>query len=292
MNKISRKVTRYFTAFLLCVSFLFAHGSDSLNISIPILRPVTSAYTLSIGSESILDTYLSPIRYNGWSIRLGYERIQAVNFNPERWSMQMAFGINYASVDNMVKNRTMRALMGDFNWGMLYRWRPLPKLIVSAGAGIGFEGGVIYNASNSNNPVSVKIHPYLNITGMAIYNMNIGKLPITLRYQPSLPFFGVFFSPDYGEAFYEIYVGNRKNLVHVGWWGNRFDMVNLLTADLHFGNTSLRLGYRGTIQSSWINNLNTQIFTNCAVIGLSGEWTNLNPRKTISEKAKVISAMY
>ena len=90
----------------------------------------------------------------------------------------------------------------------------------------------------------------------------------------------------------EIYVVNQSGLVHFGYWGNRFDMVNVLTADLYFGNTALRIGYRNTIESSWINNINNQIFTNCAIIGVSGEWINIRPTSVMDKKSKIISALY
>ena len=127
---------------------------------------------------------------------------------------------------------------------------------------------------------------------MASYGVKLLGVPITLRYQATLPVAGAFFSPEYEESYYEIYVGNHSGLAHFGWWGNRFDMTNLLTADLHLGSTVLRLGYRNRIETSWINHLNTQIFTHAAVIGVGGEWLSLRKGTQISGKSKIISAMY
>lgn len=278
--------------FIMALTVMCVSVKGEENDSVKILRPVNSAYMLNLGSASVLDTYLTPIRYKGMNIRLGYERLQAMRFNPQHWTMQMYFGIDYAPVENIVKNRTMHSLMIDFTWGMMHRWTPLRNMIVYGGGSTSFNGGVIYNQYNSNNPVSAKIRWGVNLTGMAVYNITLGKLPITLRYQATLPVMGVFFSQDYGEAFYEIYVGNRSNLVHFGSWANRFDMINLVTADLHLGNTSLRIGYRGTVESSWVNNLNTQIFTHSAVIGISGDWINLLPTDKMNKRTKIISALY
>lgn len=259
------------------------------------LRPVESAYMVDFGSASLLDTYLTPIRYSGWHLRLGYERNQAMKFNPRRWVMQMSFGLGYDNVKNIVKNRTMHSLMVDFSWGMMHRWRDCltRNLSLYAGGSTSFSGGAIYNQYNSNNPVSVKIRWSLNLSAMAVYDCRLGKLPITLRYQATLPVVGLFFSPDYGEAFYEIYVGNRDNLVHFGSWGNRFDMTNLLAADLHLGSTALRIGYRNTIENSWVNNLNTQIRTHSVVLGVSGEWISVGRNTNMLNKnAEIISAIY
>ena len=263
-----------------------ASGDDSIMV-----RPVLSAYTVDYGWTSLLDTYLTPIRYHGYNIRLGYERLQAMKRAPERLVMQMDAGVSYDHVKNEVGNNTMHSLMADYKWGMMRRWNVTGiPLQLYGGGSVQMHGGIIYNSNNSNNPVSVKIHASLNLTGMAAYNVNVLHTPVTLRYQATMPVAEVFFSPEYDESFYEIYVGNHKNLAHFGWWGNRFDMVNLLTADLHFGGTILRVGYRGRIESSWVSNLNTQIYTNSIVIGLCGEW--MNARKKMSEQTKVISAMY
>ena len=68
--------------------------------------------------------------------------------------------------------------------------------------------------------------------------------------------------------------------------------INLLTADMHFGATTLRVGYRNQVETSWVSNLNTQFFTNSLVIGLCGEWMSLRPGKQGTDRARVISALY
>lgn len=258
------------------------------------IRPVISAFTVDLGGASVLDTYLSNIRYTGVNVRLGYERLQAMKFNPDKWIMQLETGVDYSPAKNPAGNHTIHTLMADFKWGMMHRWR-MPQvdgLQLFGGGSTQLRGGALYAPANSNNVVSVKINWSLDLTGMAVYNRKIGRLPVTFRYQATLPVLGAFYSPDYGESYYEMYVGNHSGLVHFGWIGNHFTMHNLLTADMHFGKTTLRVGYRGVIETSWINNLNTQIFRNSLVLGLCGEWMSLRPGAQLSEKARVISVIY
>ena len=260
-----------------------------------VLRPSISSFTAEVGGASILDTYLTPIRYHGVNTRLAYEGLRAMKFSPDRWIMQGVTAVEYANVQNPAGNHTMHSLMIDAKWGMMHRWNDVftPRLTLHLGGSPQLRGGVIYNAYNSNNPVSAKIRLSLNLSAMASYHLNIGRLPITLRYQATLPTIGAFFSLDYGEAFYELYVGNTQGIVNVGWWGNRFDMENILTADLHLGNSVLRLGYRNLIETSWVHNLNTQIFTHGFVIGISGEWLQLGARqKKLSPAVRIVSALY
>lgn len=260
-----------------------------------VVRPSVSSFTAEVGGASILDTYLTPIRYHGINTRISYEGMRAMGFEPDKWIMQGVAAVEYANVRNHARNHTMHSLMLDVKWGMMYRWKDIiaPGLTLHLGGSPQLRGGVIYNAYNSNNPVSAKIRASIDLTAMASYHVNVGRLPVTLRYQATLPAIGAFFSLDYGEAFYELYLGNTRGIVNVGWWGNRFDVENLFTADLHFGSSVLRIGYRNLIETSWVHNLNTQIFTHGFVIGISGEWLQLGARqKKLSSSARVVSALY
>lgn len=256
------------------------------------LRPVTSSYTYEIGGATLANTYLTPLKYKGWDMALNYERMQAMKFNPEKWVMRLTAGIDLNRTDNPAKNATMWRLVADFSWGMTYRFK-LPHNITLAGGGsTSLDLGCVYNARNGNNPVAVEAAWTVNLTGYASWNVKIGRLPVTLRYQPTIPLTGVFFSPDYGELFYEIYLGNHSGLAHCAWWGNYFRMENLATADLHLGTTSLRVGFRNNILSTSINDITTRTITYSAVIGVTTEWISLNPSRKADNNARIISALY
>lgn len=288
MNRIVSILTT-----LLLSAFCYINAQESYDdIQSEPVRPVMSAYMVDLGSTSVLDTYLSPIRYKGVNLRLSYERMQAMKFNPDKWIMQLEAGVDYTPAKNPSKDISIHTLMTDFKWGMMHRWRISPELQLFGGGNAEFRGGALYAPANSNNVVSVKINMGMNLTGMAVYNRKIGRLPMTFRYQATLPVISAFYSPAYGESYYEMYVGNHSGLVHVGWIGNHFTMQNLLTADMHFGKTTLRVGYRGVLETSWVNNLNTQIFRNSLVLGVCGEWISVKPGSSLSEKVKTISAMY
>lgn len=265
---------------------------DTTRDTVPPLRPVTSAYMLEIGSSSIADSYLSPITYRGWSVAFAYERMQAMKFNPDNWVMQLRARVSLDRGRNHADNATDWRIDGSFSWGMFHRWALAPGLTVAAGASTEIDAGCIYNARNSNNPASAKVAWTINASAYVAYNTKIGRLPVTLRYQPEIPLAGLFFSPEYDELYYEIYLGNHDNLVHFAWPGNRFAITNLITADLHFGSTSLRLGYRHYSLSSEANNLITNIHTHSFVVGIAGEWLSLSRRNQLSRDARIISAIY
>ncbi len=258
------------------------------------IRPVASAYMLEIGSSRVADTYLSPITYRGWSAAFAYERMQAMKFNPDRWVMQLDLRAEIDRGRNRADNASTWRLDLGAKWGMMRRWTDIfvPRLTLALGGSTGIEGGCIYNPRNGNNPASAKLAWTVNLTGYATYNLHVGPLKTTLRYQPTLPLLGAFFSPEYDELYYEIYLGNHSGLAHFAWPGNRFAMTNLLTADLHLGNTVVRVGYRNLIYSSKINHLVTNITTHAFVFGLAGEWISAGNLKKISRETAVISAIY
>ena len=260
--------------------------------SIKPIRPVTAAYTFEVGSSKITDTYLTPLKYTGWTAGFQYERMQAMKFNPDKWVMRFSAGVELDKTDNPAQNASMWYLGADFSWGMTHRWKLPHNITIAAGGSTGIDIGCLYSTRNGNNPASAKAAWTVNLTGYASWNVNLWKLPVTLRYQPTIPITGVFFSPDYGELYYEIYLGNDDGLAHAAWWGNYFAMENLLTADLHLSNTCLRIGYRNNILSTKVNNITSQMITHYFVIGISGEWMSISSRKGLDCDARIISALY
>ena len=69
-------------------------------------------------------------------------------------------------------------------------------------------------------------------------------------------------------------------------------MTNFASADFHLGGTVLRVGFRNRIETSWIKNLNTQIFTNSFVIGVGGDIFSIGSRKPSAGHTKIISSIY
>ena len=138
---------------------------------------------------------------------------------------------------------------------------------------------------------NAKIHLSAGLQAAASLPIRLGRVPIVLRYQASLPVIGAFFSPEYDQSYYEIQLGNRERIVLPAWWGTRFDLDHTLSADLQLGATLLRLGYRNLIERSHVSHITTRVTTHAFVIGLGGEWMSLSGRK-INPNTKIISARY
>ena len=215
-----------------------------------------------------------------------------MKFAPERWLMRLSASVGVDRSKNQAGNAVLWYAGVDASWGMTRRWMLLPRLSAGIGGSTSLALGCLYMARNSNNPASARAAWTLDLTGYVNYGVTLRRLPVTLRYRATMPVIGAFFSPDYGELYYEIYLGNRSRLAHCAWWGNYFALDNQLTADLHFGDTSLRIGYRGKLLTTGVNNITTRAFTHCAVLGVSGEWISWRRGHTPTSEARTISANY
>ena len=229
-----------------------------------------SMFTIDAGYASIHDSYLTPITYEGADLALGYEAMRPARFSPDKWLWQLTAAIDYNNVENNAQNNTLHKLMADFAFDMQRRWHGViaHRVDLAVGPMTQLRAGAIYNPVNSNNTVSLRAHWNMGVTGMATFNTRMWRTPVTLRYQAQLPVVGVFFAPEYDESYYEIYLGNHRNLAHLGWWGNRLDMTHYLGADLHLGGTTLRLGYRVRLEHWNVNNLKVHDVSHSLVLGI------------------------
>lgn len=283
----------YLLLMLLIAASAGAYASDTIaaaSSDARPLRPVTSAYTLEAGSDHVCDTYLTPLHYSGWRAALNYERLQAMRHDPRRTVMRLDCRVWAGRTLNPAGNASIVQAGVRPSWSMMWRTSLPGGFTLAGGGNIGAEIGMLMLARNSNNPVSVRASATVGVTGMAVWRGRLGRLPLTLRYQPVMPLAGAFFSPDYDELYYEIWLGNHSGLAHVAWPGNFFRLDNLLTADLHFGATTLRLGYRCEIFSSKASGIVSRDISHAFVIGVATEWISLPAGARRGPDAAIISA--
>ena len=160
-------------------------------------------------------------------------------------------------------------------------------VLLSAGPGVSLECGALYMPSNSNNPASARASIDLTLNMSLGKVVRIGRFPVRFSDTLTLPSAGIFFSPQYGESYYEIYLGNHSGLVHFGWWGNHFAFDNLLSAEFSAGPVNLRFGYRFEFRSGYVCSLNSEIVTHSFVVGIVTDALSLSPRKKVSPASTV-----
>ena len=253
-------------------------------------RPVTSQYSLQFGSTSVQATYLSPLVYKGAQFAASGSWTKAMPFNPQMAIMNFEANANFCNLLNPAQTARMVGINADFSWSMEWRKHLPSNFQITLGGGVEITGGAYYLLRNSNNPVQAIANISLMAAASASWHFKIGKLPILISDRVKLPSLGVFFCPEYGETYYEIYLGNRKGLAHCGWWGNNFRIDNLLQVSLDFGRTALSLGYRVQAYNQWANNLNTRIVSNYFVIGVIPQGMGLKKPRPLPDS--VIYSIY
>lgn len=270
-----------------------ATTADTVFAEHAVVRPVTSAYGIEAGSAHLADTYLTPLHYDGWHSAVSYSRTQAMGFDPERWSMRLALGVAVDHTQNPARNATMWNLDFEASWAMTRRFRVTDAVSAGIGGYTALNVGALYLGRNGNNPASAKGAWAVGVRAAATYAMRIGRLPITWGVEAAIPLTGVFFTPQYGQLYYEIYLGDRRGLAHAAWPGNYRRIDTRAWADMHFGGTTLRLGYHFDLRSTRANDITSRSVTHAFSVAVVTRWLSVPMTATaVPADARIIAASY
>ncbi len=240
------------------------------------LKPVNRATLLGIGKEFLTDTYLSPLEYDGLTFSLLHERLKGTPFFNEKLLLQHQFQIQIAATDNPTK--TGSSYYGNLYYGIngFYPLVGTNCLRWYGGVGWNAELGGIYNERNSNNPGSLKVSTNLNLATMALFDWRM----FTFRWQVSTPIAGLFFSPEYGQSYYEVFaLGNDDGTAIFGSLHNQRAVRNYFTVDFPVGNVTIRTGYLGNYYYTDVNHIVTKILSHQFMIGFAVESVNIGGKR-------------
>ena len=236
------------------------------------------------GSASIYDTYLSPYTYKGGTVHILREtrrELQHPLIHIDGLTFQTLLDVDASFVKSPAKNVEEYAGGARYSLAWLYRLPFFDKTGDTASSPFdlhvgpavsGYLGG-IYNDRNGNNPGQAKADLMVDITAMGQYRFRLLNRNCNLRYQVTFPFFGIAFSPNYGQSYYEAFVLEQRdhNVVFANF-ANMPSMRHLLTFDIPIrptSRTTLRIGYAGQFMQSTFNNLRYHSYTHSFMIGLT-----------------------
>ena len=142
------------------------------------------------------------------------------------------------------------------------------KLNIMAGGQADIDLGFLYNTRNGNNPAQARLALNISPSAAAAYRFRLGNVPLKARYEVSAPLFGVMFSPNYGQSYYEIFSrGNYDHNVVPTTIATTPSLRQMLTLDFTLGKTTLRVGYLGDFRQAKVNNLKYHTYSNMFLIG-------------------------
>ncbi|WP_298645955.1 DUF3316 domain-containing protein [uncultured Proteiniphilum sp.] len=259
---------------IFCVTVSQESRSPILPVS-----PVNQSTLFGIGKAFLNDSYLSPLRYSGISMSLMHDRIKGTPYFGGNLLLQQQFLIQTA----ITKNPTASAseYYGNIHYRLtgFYPLLATPNFRLFGGGGWEASLGGIYNVRNSNNPGSLKVSTNLHLSALAVYNWKI----FTFRWQLATPFSGMFFSPEYGHSYYEIFtLGNNKGTVHFGSFHNQQALRSYFSVDMPVHNITLRAAYLGDYYNTHVNELTTRMISHQFMIGFAVESLNFGGRRVRS----------
>lgn len=266
----------------LCGSVALAQN-DTILLAKP-LWAVNKTTSIGYGSASVYDSYLSPLEYKGNSYAFLHERVSRTHFLDNKLIKQQQFSLNLTSSENPAKNATAYSVIGEYRLGAHYPVWEKGRFRLRAGGVWNLGGGVIYNERNSNNPASAKVYTNLNVSVQSFLRWK----SLLLRWQLDTPVAGVFFTPEYGQSYYEISLGNYPNAVHFASVHNQRAVLSYFSADFPLSNWTIRLGLQSSFYQTSANNLVSHLYTHNILIGLVSESLNLSGKKL--KKTKIFKS--
>ena len=271
MNKTAVLVSVWFS--VSCVLF-----SQNVTSHAPV-RPVNQSTLVGIGKAFLYDTYLSPLRYEGTTYSLMHDRIQGTSHFSGNLLLQQQFQIEVAITENPTSSASEYYGNIDYRFNGLYPLITKSRFRLLGGGGWQASLGGIYNIRNTNNPGSLKTSTNLNLSAMALYNWR----GVTFRWQLTSPFAGLFFSPEYGHSYYEIFtLGNNKGTIHFASFHNQQALRNYFTMDVPIQRVTLRLGYLNDYYRTHENQLITRVTSHQFMLGFAFESLYFGGRRTRS----------
>ena len=234
------------------------------------VEATAQSHLFGTGPSRILDTYLTPEHFSGTGLTYLYIRERQ---KPEsRWSTLMEHEADLSTASDRSESISMLEGSYNFYWGMHYNWRMLDnKLHLQAGGVANANLGVLYGMLASNNPVQARASLNIMPSGIATYDLHIGRARFSLRYEVALPLVGIMFSPNYGQSYYEIFArGNYDHNIVPTTFISAPTIRQLFSIDWHTGKKwDLRVGYLGNYQQAQVNNLKQHVYTHRVLIGIA-----------------------
>jgi hypothetical protein len=268
------RFTFHLVPFAFCLFCLSLHAQDNKPV------PLTYQSTLvGFGTNHIYDSYLSPLKYSGINVGLIYEQMSMIGLGNGNFASQHHFFIDYSYTENNTKTASNQSGLFEYNFGIPYRFNVNENFQVFAGPQAGILFGFIYNSRNGNNPASAKVNINAGLSGIAAYKFMIKSQPFRFRYQFNLPVVGSMYSPQFGESYYEIGLGNSEKLFYVSSFHNYFVFKNILSVELPLNWITMRVALVNSFYQTKINDLTTQIRSNTFYVGVSKNFYVVSGKK-------------
>ena len=227
-------------------------------------------YQAGFGSTHILDTYLSQEKFHGMGLSALFtgERLH----DSCRWSPLWQHQLHFSTAKDRADNSSLIEGMYKFYYGRYYRLTKAGQPLRLYAGVLGNLGiGVIYDTRNGNNPVQARLGLHIMPSVKAVCPLRLFGHDARLRYQADLPLFGVVFSPNYGQSYYELFsLGNYDhNIVPTTFVSAPNFRQQLALLFSVSPKLAVSLGYLGDYQQQRVNNLKQHVYDHAVMVGIA-----------------------
>ncbi len=232
---------------LCCVFLLTLNGySQEANEEKSLLNSIENSITIS--TISIVDPYLSPLKYQGLDMGYHYENRRFLRPDNLKISKQTNFNLFGGMALNPAYTASMIFGGGDLGWGLHYHFRPISNLQLLAGGlwDVNFTYKMV--GRNTNNPINVDLASNLNFSGIARYDFRLYKKSLRLQLNAKSPVVGCMFVPMGGASYYEMFkLWNLSSTTHFSTLHNKRGLNSTLSVYVPFKHSVWKfgIGYNG-----------------------------------------------
>lgn len=277
--KRMKRYTLYIIYMLLSLTANAGEWEDSLQrTAAKDARVVERMYLFGVGSSSQLDTYLTPLRYTGIQGSFLMRINRQTHWAGGRVHYQGTFQGAFSHTRDAAQHGEEWGAHVGYTAGWHYAWTMPRNITLKAGGLLGADGGFLYNSRGSNNPAQGRFRLDLLASVGVDYILPLRWKKLKLSYQADMPLLGVMFSPQYGQSYYELSIGNRDHNVCCAWPGNGFNLRQTFLLDVPFRYFSLQAGYLWDVRQSHVNNIKMHDISHSFLIGFSKRFSLIKNR--------------
>ena len=210
----------------------------------------TNVLKLKYGWNYQLDTYLSPLAFQGQHIGIGNEWWQPFRQDTHlgkagkltHWAHVGRLDLRGLKQVNSARSNLIYGLDIAGGWGAFYTW-PLCDNRLKIWCGPYLEASLCVRelASNVNKPISVDVAAETMAMAGFAWSFYGKKTSHRLRYQIRTNLIGFDFMPDYWESYYELSEGVRGTARCSGHW-NHHTVKHGLGLDMQFPHSTWHVG--------------------------------------------------
>jgi len=227
-----------FVLVLLCDFSIYAQNGVEQKY---LLTMKTNTYGLSI--LSLTDPYLSPLTYTGNGIQFEHESRRCWSETNTRLSIQSKLDLDAGLLQNPAQNSNMTYVAVNYSTGLHYKFKPVNGWLFLAGGSWDIGLGYKNVARNVNNPGNVDLATNLNLSGIAMYDLQLNRRTYRLQLSVETPLIGWMYVPLQGASYYEMFrLGNLSGISHFSSVFNRRGINPRLSVDVPFKRSVWRVG--------------------------------------------------